>query len=130
MLAAALRRVGLAVALAACSSSSTSPGGGDAGTIDPSNCPSDLPASCPTPTPSFNSQVNDIIQRKCGACHTGNGVEASAHEFSTYATIAPQRSAMLNQVYACRMPPPDAPGLTVDERAALLGWLVCKAPDN
>jgi hypothetical protein len=36
----------------------------------------------------------------------------------------------LNQVYACNMPPGSAAQPTVQEREALLGWLVCGAPQN
>ena len=38
---------------------------------------------------------------------------------------------MLDQVYACAMPPSDAGvTLSLEEREALLGWLVCNAPNN
>jgi hypothetical protein len=122
----------IAVILTACSSESGS--GSSSGTTDggsePGTCPQDLPSACPSPPPSFKSQVDDVFQRKCGACHTGTGVEAASYNFATYSSIAALRSPILNQVYACRMPPADAPKLTAEERALLLGWLVCKAPDN
>jgi len=37
---------------------------------------------------------------------------------------------VLTQVYSCRMPQPGAAPLTEAERAALLGWLVCGAPND
>jgi hypothetical protein len=37
---------------------------------------------------------------------------------------------MLVQVNACAMPPADAGPLSTIDRTALLGWLVCKAPEN
>jgi uncharacterized membrane protein len=134
MLAAALRRAALAgvvvlVALAAACSSESTPPPADAG-IDPGSCPSDLPSACPSPPPSFKSDVEAIFVRRCDPCHAGNGVEANTYNFSTYASIYAQRSAILNQFYACRMPPADAAQPTAEERALLLGWLVCKAPDN
>jgi hypothetical protein len=106
---------------AACSSDG--PAGG-------ASCPADLPSSCPSPPPSFQHDVEPIFERRCWACHTKDGVAAARHDFSTYASIASERGPILNQFYACNMPPPDAGQPTSAERAALLGWLVCKAPNN
>ena len=50
--------------------------------------------------------------------------------FSRETMYEPQRGPMLNQVYACNMPPDDAGQPTPEERAILLGWFVCKAPNN
>jgi hypothetical protein len=94
------------------------------------SCPQDLPSSCLTPPPSFKSDVEPILERRCWACHTDGGVAASAHDFSTYAHVFAQRTEMLDQVYACRMPPEGADAPTPEERAKLLGWFVCKAPNN
>lgn len=118
-----------AALLVACPGSSGGGGDDDAGGDAPT-CPRDLPDACPSPPPSFKGEIAGIIARRCGACHTDGGVAQPTHDFSTYEKIAAQRSAMLNQVYGCRMPPADASAPDPAERAALLGWLVCRAPDN
>ena len=112
-------------AAAACSSTGPAPAT-DAGAI----CPSDLPAACPAPPPSYRDRVSTIIESKCGPCHADGGVAVAGHDFTTYGDVYRQRSAVLNQVYGCVMPPRDAGALTAEERATLLGWLVCKAPND
>jgi uncharacterized membrane protein len=69
------------------------------------------------------------VGARCRACHAPGGQEASI-PFTTYEQIFARRSAILNQVYACKMPPEGAPAPSADERAQLLAWLVCGAPDN
>ena len=113
----------IALALWACSSDSSHDGGA-------SSCPADLPAACPAAPPSFKADIEPLIERRCWGCHANGGVATPAHDFSTYDDIYRQRSAMLNQVYACNMPPADAGQLTPEERASLLSWFVCKSPDN
>jgi uncharacterized membrane protein len=100
--------------------------GGD----DPAiSCPNDQPAACPSPEPSFSGQVAAIIQSRCAVCHAPGGQEPT-RPFQTYAQISAQRGPILNQVSTCRMPLAGATPLTDEERQALLGWLVCRAPDN
>jgi mono/diheme cytochrome c family protein len=105
-----------------------SPAGGaaDAGT----SCPSDLPASCPSDVASYQAKIRVIIEQRCLACHGPGGVADSKHDLATYDRVYAQRSAILNQAYACQMPPSTEPPLSSMERAALLGWLVCQAPNN
>ncbi len=102
---------------------------GGCGVASPAACPADLPAACPSPAPSFDGSVHDVIVRRCAICHGPNG-ENPGRPLETYEQIVPQRSEMLSQVYACRMPPPGAAPPTESERLALLGWLVCGAPNN
>jgi len=94
------------------------------------SCPQDLPDQCPSAVPSFKTDVEPIFERRCWHCHANGGPEAASHNFSTYDNIYAQRSAILNQVYACHMPPAGQTPPTSDERAKLLAWLVCKAPNN
>jgi hypothetical protein len=121
------------VAAYACSSSSDggapADGGSDA-TQEPPVCPNDLPGACPSPQPSYTNEVSAIIETKCNGCHADGGVGQSTEDFSTYDRIHGRRGPILNQVFSCQMPPPDAGQLTPAERAALLGWLVCEAPNN
>jgi hypothetical protein len=98
--------------------------GGDAG------CPNDVPASCPPNPPSYSVDIAPILSRRCAPCHFPGGVEAQKHDFSTYPNVHAQAGAILGQIHACLMPPPDAGQPTADERAALLAWLVCGSPNN
>ena len=63
-------------------------------------------------------------------CHADGGAAGPTLDFSTYAKVYAQRRPMLDQVYACTMPPPDAAPPSLDERVTLLDWFVCGAPDN
>ncbi len=121
-----------ALALGAGCSTSTGGGGGS------NPCPNDLPASCPTPAPSYAADVVPVIQQYCFPCHASGGIEAQHFDYSTYAGVYASRAVVLTQVNDCLMPPsapvPGVDGgttpLTIEARLALLGWLVCGAPDN
>jgi cbb3-type cytochrome c oxidase subunit III len=93
-------------------------------------CPRDLPAGCESPAPSWMNVVQPIVAERCNACHGVGGVEQAAFDFSTYEGVRKAFGSVLNNVYGCLMPPPDAGALTPEERQALLAWLVCSAPNN
>jgi hypothetical protein len=125
----------VALALAACGGTSSSgTGGGGSG----SACPNDLPAKCTT-APSYKSDVAPIIERHCQPCHAP-GAEEAVMPFVTYGEVHDDASAVLDQVYACRMPnkgdttvsaavQKQLP-LSTSERQTLLLWLICNSPDN
>lgn len=110
------------VALAACSHASPAP-------ADGATCPNDLPSSCPMPTPSYKDDISGIMDSHCNGCH-GPGGTAPEKPLLTYADLFRQRSAVLNQVYSCAMPPASERPMTPQQRAKVLAWLVCGAPDN
>jgi hypothetical protein len=114
----------------ACSSSSpVAPSdGGEQGSPGTGLCPSDVPATCPTPEPSYQNDVVPILKRDCLTCHGPNGI--AGYDESTYTAVFNQRAPILDQVSACLMPQSGSPQLTTAERVALLGWLVCGAPNN
>ena len=92
------------------------------------SCPNDTIA-CPSAPPSYANQVSGIFQRRCLACHSPGGQEAS-RPFTNYQEVFSNRGAILDQVYSCRMPPEGNTPPTADERAQLIGWLACNAPNN
>jgi len=113
------------VGLAGCSPSSDSP---DAA------CPNDLPASCPTPPPSWSNDVAPLVDKYCLACHGDGGIAQPLFDFTTYQNVYANRMEITHQFYACLMPPSDASPLppvpSTAEREMLLAWLKCGAPNN
>lgn len=101
----------------------------DTSSSSSSNCPHDLPASCPAQFPSYTKDIAPIIKDRCSMCHAPGGQEMNK-PLVTYQDVYGRRTSVLDQVYACRMPLAGAPQLTLDEREKLLTWLVCDAPDN
>ena len=92
-------------------------------------CPNDLPPSCPSAVPSYQTEIMPLIQRACTECHSASGAVPN-RPLDTYSAVYAQRQGVLTQVYGCRMPPAGAPPLTSAERQQLLTWLVCQSPNN
>jgi hypothetical protein len=132
--------------LTGCSSSNDdgSKGGSDASFEDAGEdaglgCVDETPDACPSPEPSYASDVLPVLQAHCYECHADAGITASESQLDlgSYAAVYSVRGDVLGQVSTCRMPPSVAPhGLTLPaaptdaDRATILGWLKCNAPDN
>src|ERR1700722_11465956 len=93
-----------------------------------STCPDILPPACVTPVPSYMTDVAPILAPHCTICHSPTGI--AQHDMTTYATVYPQRSSILDWVNDCEMPPLGYPALTLADRTTVLDWFVCEAPDN
>ncbi len=115
--------IALVVGVAALTAGACGPDGGN-GTCANASAP-----TCPATPPSFSGEVNTLIQSRCVGCHAPGGL-ASNRPFTSYDVIKNQAGPMLNQLFNCRMPPADAPQPTDAERATLLAWLACGAPNN
>jgi hypothetical protein len=107
-----------------CGSASPS-GGADAAE---QACAKDLPKSCPSVVPSYRSDIIPLLSSSCIGCHSPTGI--GGYSETTYEDVFQQRSAILDQVYDCLMPPANSGPLTTQQRETLLAWLVCGAPDN
>lgn len=94
------------------------------------DCPNDLPddADCSTAVPSYAGQVSGVIEEYCEVCHLP-GNRLSTKTFPDYEHIFASRRTMLSQIYACRMPVGHR-RLSAENRALLLKWFVCGAPNN
>jgi hypothetical protein len=81
--------------------------------------------------PSFATDVAPVVARVCGMkCHAPGGI-AQNRPLTDYASVVALGDAILNQVSVCNMPPADAdPALGEADRATLLAWIVCGAPNN
>jgi hypothetical protein len=97
-------------------------------------CARVLPPCPPTP-PSYQQTIAPIFQERCVPCHYA-GSSIAKFDFSRYTVVRANRGSVLNQIYACLMPPEDAGGLPDagqlgnTERTEVLTWLVCGAPNN
>lgn len=109
----------LASAAIACSH-----GGSNTGTD--AGCPNDVPASCPTPAPTW-ADVEPIFDAHCTKCHGPGGVEAS-RPLDTYDHVYAERTTVLTKLHGCLMPPAPERPLSSDDRQLVLSWLVCRAP--
>jgi hypothetical protein len=122
--------------LAACGDAEGSTAGGSgsgstssSGAGGSSVCPDDLPESCPSPAPGWAKDVAPVIEARCSSCHVAGGAAADK-PLSSHAQVFSRKGAVLNQVYACKMPPESATPLSMAERLAIESWLVCGAPDD
>ncbi|HEY2745102.1 MAG TPA: cytochrome c peroxidase [Polyangia bacterium] len=95
------------------------------------SCPDDLPSSCPATAPSYATDVAPIVANVCAAmCHAPGGI-AQNRPLGDYQSLFNLSDAVLNQVSVCNMPPANAdPQLGEADRATLLAWIVCGAPNN
>jgi hypothetical protein len=99
--------------------------------------PLDPPATCPSPPPSYKSEIQFVVANDCAraSCHASGGAE-SVHDFTTYKGIYADRLTFAMQVALCPSPSSGMPPLgytqpTAAQRLALVTWAsVCGAPDN
>lgn len=130
----------LASAAAGCggsSSGSAAPGSDDAGAAGADCKPVVIPTSCPSPPPSYKSEISFIVANYCAGakCHSEGGAE-SVHDFTTYEGIVNDCLTFAQQVALCPMqsmgmPPLGSPQPTEEQRLDLATWAgVCRAPNN
>jgi len=98
------------------------------GPAETGGCPNDLPASCPADAPGYAATIAPLLAERCVSCHGPGGVSAEK-PLGTWDEVSARKGAILDQVYACKMPQPPAV-LPAEARAQLLGWLVCGAPND
>ena len=85
------------------------------------------PTTCST---SFSATVSVIVQTNCaysGGCH-GSGSTNAGGPFTSYALIAAKKNIIKGQVEAGIMP--QGSSLSVSDKAALIAWINCGAPNN
>jgi cytochrome c peroxidase len=92
------------------------------------SCPSDFPA-CPGAPPSYQNEIAPLVERTCLSCHDVDKV-AAARPLTDYTALFNLRTQIGNQLSDCSMPPPGGSQLTDAERATLLSWVACGAPND
>jgi uncharacterized membrane protein len=118
----------LAVAAAAALAAATSACGGNGGGPQEAQCPSTSSITCPATPPSFQTDVQPIIQERCYGCHGPGGVEYPTFNLTSYRGVV--SNDVPGQVGECMMPPADAGQLTMAERTTLFEWIACVEPNN
>jgi hypothetical protein len=117
-----------AVVLAGCSASRDGFVGADGGEDAAPACERADP-TCPNDVPSYAKTVEPILNVNCVDCHHPMSTLAQT-SLATYPSVHLVFGAALGQVSSCLMPPAGKPPLSDEERAALLAWLACGAPNN
>ena len=87
------------------------------------------PTACPAPPPRYAADVAPILAKSCSPCHLPGGKEQN-RLLTSYGEVFPQRGAVLSQLINCKMPPSDGPAVTPEDRAKVVGWLLCGAHDD
>ena len=125
-----MRAAVLALLLVACGKGSSEP---DAAANElPPNCTAIDASSCSTPIPSFATDITPMLDRACNStCHApGMG----PWPLNTYSDVSDWASIIQADIATCSMPPADAGAgngsLSDAERATLLDWIACGAPNN
>jgi hypothetical protein len=108
----------VAGALSACSASSSP---------DPAECTS-VAATCPSPPPSYKTDVQPILESHCYSCHGPGGIEVSKVDLTSYQGVA--ENDLPGEISECLMPPSGNEQPTLEERTTLLDWVACGMPDN
>jgi len=125
-----MRVLALAVFLVACGTSSSEP---DASASEiPAWCTAIDASACNAPTPSYATDVAPLLDRACNTtCHApGNG----PWPLTDYDDVSDWQTIIEADLIKCSMPPPDAGAgngtLSDTERATILDWIACGAPNN
>jgi hypothetical protein len=98
----------------------------------PPSCPSSS-ASCPTPAPSYDTDVGPLIARYCSRCHSPDGGDPRVLlQGYDDVTSRSQMGNVLSQISMCRMPLEGEPQPTAAERDLILSWFACcgASPDG
>jgi uncharacterized membrane protein len=91
----------------------------------PTAPPAPPPARCEGAPPTYAADVRAILERRCFACHAGEGPAAEEHDFSRVDTLRAQRRQLTDAVAQRAMPPAGRPPLSDAEAATLLRWAAC-----
>jgi|HubBroStandDraft_1064217.scaffolds.fasta_scaffold00946_5 hypothetical protein len=87
------------------------------------------PAPCPQPQPSFARDIAPLLDRECNNCHTPG---STLWPLVGYENVRDWSYSILLDLDGCRMPPADGgtTPLSAQDRALVVGWIVCGANNN
>ncbi len=89
-------------------------------------------SACSQPVPSYATDVAPVLDRACNSTCHAPGV--GPWPLNNYTDVFDWASIIAGDLEACTMPPLDAGAgngpLTDHERALILDWIACGAPNN
>jgi hypothetical protein len=110
-------------------SDNPSDGGAESATV--TACPEGGYPDCPSPPPSWATQVRGIVDVGCAPCHFNGGTGTGlGDDFSTTRGLRHTLTTALTDLQRCTMPPSGSAVLSLADRETLMEWLVCGAPDD
>ena len=117
----------------ACSGSATRSATGDAGTPSADlSCEIVDASTCSKPVPSYKTDIAPALNRACNSTCHAPGV--GPWPLTDYPDVDDWRGVIFSDLEDCTMPPAhvstESPPLTAPERASILNWIACGAPDN
>lgn len=96
----------------------------------PTEACTDVLPTCPDAgAPTYSKDVAPLFASACVTCHVFGG-PVSNRPLDVYTRVFAQRGPVLNQLHACKMPPPDGPPLSAADRTTIETWLVCGARND
>jgi hypothetical protein len=109
-----------AVALAIAVAAAAGCGGGPPASTCPGN---EVPTACPSPAPSFTTDVLPVIQATCQNCHAPGGQEEII-PLVTYDDVRGRITTVIQQLRNCLMPLAGNgnPTITPKQRQTLIAW--------
>jgi hypothetical protein len=115
-------------ALAACSSNSPATADGGAATAwSETTCAAAPPTACTDPSLRW-AGVEPIFEQSCAPCHSG--APGAPWPLANWVDVAAWADSISQDLTDCTMPPLDGGvPMTSGERAEILGWLACGAPE-
>jgi hypothetical protein len=101
-------------------------------TDPPATCTAIDASACINPMPSYQNQIVPLLDRACNSTCHAPGV--GPWPLTDYQDVSDWQTIIFGDVENCTMPPLDAGAgngsLSDSERAMLLNWLACGAPNN
>ncbi len=96
------------------------------------SCPAIDASACQQPVPSYAKDVVPVLDRTCNSTCHAPGV--GPWPLNNHQDVVDWGSIIAGDIEQCSMPPPDASAgngvMTDSERALVLDWFACGAPDN
>lgn len=95
--------------------------------VVPIGCEIAAPTACPSPAPSYRTDVEPIVRARCVSCHYGQ--VGGPWPLNSYDHVSDWRDTIRSAMLDCSMPPPED-GLTMSERerVTILEWIRCGMP--
>jgi hypothetical protein len=136
MVSRSAARAAMMVALT--SACNTVAAGADATPEGSAGCPFIDASTCEVPVPSYSTDIAPMLDRACNSTCHAPGV--GPWPLTDWGNVVDWSAIIQNDIESCAMPPPcpapcapdaaESGSLTDSDRAMLLDWIACGAPNN